>query len=164
MKRQFSAKHTKLALSVFPVGCALIFGMPFITPVLAQEPAAANAQTSIDPNATVTPVTPPEPPRGAPTLYDPDLERLATILGSLHYLRNLCGEAGDDWRRKMESMLVADKMEGERRTRAIAAFNDGYRAFSETYSNCNTQAASAISRFQTEGADLTSKLLTRYRS
>jgi uncharacterized protein (TIGR02301 family) len=132
---------------------------------LAQDTAPSAAETPS--NGAINPLLPPPPPApdpGEPTLYDPELIRLSTILGSLHYLRNLCGEPGDEWRGRMEGMLIADKMEGERRARAIAAFNDGYKAFAETYFACNTQAAAAISRFQAEGETLTARLLTRFRS
>ena len=34
--------------------------------------------------------------------FEPGLMRLAEVLGSLHFLRNLCGEKGDQWRVPME--------------------------------------------------------------
>ena len=37
--------------------------------------------------------------------FEPGLMRLAEILGSLHFLRNLCGEKGDQWRIEMEKLL-----------------------------------------------------------
>jgi uncharacterized protein (TIGR02301 family) len=132
---------------------------------LAQEPAGNTPKT--DPNAAV--VGPPIPvPTGPdpdePVSYDPELARLATILGSLHYLRNLCGETGNQWRDEMETIILSDKMESLRKKRAIAAFNDGYQAFSASYSQCNPRAIEAIGKFQTEGASLTATILTRYKS
>jgi uncharacterized protein (TIGR02301 family) len=151
--------HRHHKLGFFALALALCLGL---TPTLlnAQEQPAATAAPAvgelIGPQRT--------PPGAEPAPYDGDLQRLATILGSLHYLRNLCGEASNEWRGRMETMLIADKMEGERRARAVASFNDGYRAFSETYAVCNVQATAIIERFQDEGATLSSKLLTKFRS
>jgi uncharacterized protein (TIGR02301 family) len=133
-----------------------------VAKVNAQEQPAANSTEAPAEEQFIGPQR--TPPGAVPAPYDADLQRLATILGSLHYLRNLCGEAGNEWRGRMETMLLADKMDGERRARAVAAFNDGYRAFSETYAVCNVQATVIIDRFQEEGATLSSKLLTKFRS
>jgi uncharacterized protein (TIGR02301 family) len=120
-----------------------------------------------DPNAEIIgpaiPV-PSGPDPNEPVSYDPELARLATILGSLHYLRNLCGENGNQWRDEMEAIILSDKMESLRKKRAIAAFNDGYQAFSASYTQCNPRAIEAIGKFQTEGASLTATILTRYKS
>ncbi len=51
--------------------------------------------------------------------------RLAEILGSLHYLRTLCGEAGGRWRTEMEGLLEAENPDTERRAKLIARFNHG---------------------------------------
>jgi uncharacterized protein (TIGR02301 family) len=145
------------------VGLAVLAAASLQT--LAQEQTQSQTQPLGDGATTVPPaIAPALPDPGEPTRYDDELARLASILGSLHYLRNLCGEQGDDWRRRMESILIADKMEGERRARAIASFNDGYRAFASTYPSCNKQAVEAVARFQEEGARLTATMLTRYRS
>jgi uncharacterized protein (TIGR02301 family) len=132
---------------------------------VAQEPSGKTPKT--DPNAEIIgPVVPlpmgPDP--NEPLSYDPELARLATILGSLHYLRNLCGETGNQWRDEMETIILSDKMESLRKKRAIAAFNDGYQAFSASYTQCNPRAIEAIGKFQTEGASLTATILTRYKS
>ena len=37
--------------------------------------------------------------------YDERLSRLSEVLGSIHYLRNLCGDASNDWREQMETLL-----------------------------------------------------------
>jgi uncharacterized protein (TIGR02301 family) len=113
---------------------------------------------------TALPPVPTGPDPDEPVSYDPELARLATILGSLHYLRNLCGETGNQWRDEMETIILSDKMESLRKKRAIAAFNDGYQAFSASYTQCNPRAIEAISKFQTEGAALTATILTRYKS
>jgi uncharacterized protein (TIGR02301 family) len=140
------------AMRAFAVAAALFAA---VTPLRAQQQPAAET-----PAVAAPPVIRDD---GKPTRYDSELARLSTILGSLHYLRNLCGETGDEWRGRMETILIADRMQGERRARAVAAFNDGYRAFATTYPACNALALQAIGRFQEEGARLTATLLTRYR-
>ena len=96
--------------------------------------------------------------------YDASLRRLATVLGSLHYLRNLCGDTGNQWRAQMESLIVADEATGERRERLIAAFNNGYRAFAANHVQCTPVALRASERFTAEGARLTEDILTRFKN
>ena len=64
----------------------------------------------------------------------------------------------------METIILSDKMESLRKKRAIAAFNDGYQAFSASYTQCNPRAIEAIGKFLTEGTALTAAILTRYKS
>lgn len=94
--------------------------------------------------------------------YDRQLIRLAEVLGSLHFLRGLCGEESDVWRRQMEALLSAERPTGDRRTRLIASFNHGYRSFSTIYSSCTESAIQAIERYMKEGEELTSEIVLRY--
>ncbi len=94
--------------------------------------------------------------------FDAGLMRLAEVLGSLHFLRNLCGEKGDQWRRTMERLLTAENPEPERRARFIASFNRGYRSFEGTYTNCTASATEAIGRYTVEGENLARDLAARY--
>src|SRR5215203_5789206 len=65
---------------------------------------------------------------GSAAPYDRDLQRLAEILGSLHYLRALCGaNEGAKWRNEMQALVEAETQGGERRDRMVAGFNRGYR-------------------------------------
>ena len=145
---------------------AFVAVMPGISGAgLAQEATTENLPVAPD-SKDVLPTAPAPvgPTPDEPVSYDPELARLATILGSLHYLRNLCGEAGNQWREEMETIILTDKMEGLRKKKAIAAFNDGYQAFSNSYTLCNLRAVEAIQKFQSEGAVLTAAILTRYKS
>jgi uncharacterized protein (TIGR02301 family) len=136
-----------IAVAVFTAAC----------PAMAQDavaPEVPGTQSrepgSVDPDA--------------PLAYDTELARLATLLGSLHYLRNLCGETGNVWREQMEGLIRDGAIEAARRTRLIAAFNDGYRAFSASYTICNGRAIQTIDAYQREGAALATEIATRYRS
>ncbi len=94
--------------------------------------------------------------------FDPGLLRLAEVLGSLHFLRNLCGEKGNRWRDEMEKLLQAESPEPQRRAQFVASFNRGYRSFEGTYSNCTASAAEAISRYMKEGEALSNDIAARY--
>jgi uncharacterized protein (TIGR02301 family) len=110
----------------------------------------------IVPLALARPAAAVEPP------FDAGLMRLAEVLGSLHFLRNLCGDKGDQWRRTMEKLLSAENPEPERRARFIASFNRGYRSFEGTYTNCTASATEAIGRYTVEGENLARDLAARY--
>lgn len=94
--------------------------------------------------------------------YDDKLTRLAEILGSLHYLRNLCGDRSMQWRDRMNTMIEMEKPDEKRKARFYAAFNNAYHAFSEQYYECTPAAAEAIRRYDREGATLSQKLVDRY--
>jgi len=88
--------------------------------------------------------------------------RLAEILGSLHYLRNLCGEAGSEWRDRMDAIVTAEKPSEAERVRLISSFNQGYRVFSDNYTRCTPSALAAIDRYMKEGEALSSEIVSRY--
>lgn len=94
--------------------------------------------------------------------FDPGLMRLAEVLGSLHFLRNLCGESGHRWREQMEKLLEAENPEPERRARFIASFNRGYRSFEGTYVSCTASATEAIGRYMKEGEKLSRDITARF--
>ena len=102
------------------------------------------------------------PARAAESPFEGQLLRLAEILGSLHYLRNLCGETGQDWRRHMETLLAAENPDEARRSRFVASFNRGYRSFESNYANCTPSAIAAINRYMREGEALTRDTAARY--
>ncbi|MEO5758404.1 MAG: TIGR02301 family protein [Mesorhizobium sp.] len=94
--------------------------------------------------------------------FEPGLMRLAEVLGSLHFLRNLCGEKGDQWRGEMQKLIDSENPDPERRARFIASFNRGYRSFGGTYTQCTASATEAISRYMKEGETLSRDIASRY--
>ena len=94
--------------------------------------------------------------------YEAGLLRIAEVMGSLHFLRNLCGDKGNQWRSTMERLLAAENPEPERRARFIASFNRGYRSFEGTYTKCTASATEAIRRYTIEGENLARDLAVRY--
>lgn len=94
--------------------------------------------------------------------YEGKMLRLAEILGSLHYLHNLCGETGSEWRDRMGAIIVAEKPPEDEKLRIISSFNHGYRVFSENYTSCTASAHAAINRYMKEGESLSNELISRY--
>ena len=95
--------------------------------------------------------------------FDGDLQRLAEILGALHYLRDICGaNEGQKWRHEMQALVDAEAPSGERRQRMIASFNQGYRGFQQTYRTCTPAASFAIRRYLREGAKIAREVTARY--
>jgi uncharacterized protein (TIGR02301 family) len=95
--------------------------------------------------------------------FDPVLERLAEILGSLHYLRGVCGaNEGNKWRNEMQAIMDAEAPSGARRTQMIAHFNRGYRTFQQSYHTCTPAADLAIRRYLEEGSKIAREVTARY--
>jgi uncharacterized protein (TIGR02301 family) len=119
----------------------------------------ASAQNNRKPEKP--PEQPAEPQANAP--FDADLERLAEILGSLQYLRTICGaNEGQKWRNEMQALIDAEAPSGERRRRIVARFNRGYRGFEQTYRTCTPAADLAIRRYLDEGAKIAREITARY--
>lgn len=115
------------------------------------------------------PAQPPAPPPPAaaveqkPAPYDGQLNRLAEVLGSVSYLRTLCGGQGEDWRGTMRKFLDADTLnEPKRREILTAAYNRGYRAFAAVHTSCTDTARFAEERYRNEGATLAAEIAARY--
>ena len=95
--------------------------------------------------------------------FDGDLQRLAEILGALHYLRAICGaNEGQKWRNEMQALIDAEAPNGERRQKIVASFNRGYRGFQQTYRGCTPAADIAIRRYLEEGARIARDITARY--
>ena len=95
--------------------------------------------------------------------YDDKLMRLSEILGAIHYLRELCGaNEGQYWRDRMRELMEAEGSSALRRARLTQAFNQGYRSYSRTYNSCSPSAQTAVTRFITEGAELSDGLIKSF--
>jgi uncharacterized protein (TIGR02301 family) len=98
-----------------------------------------------------------------PAPYDGNLQRLAEIMGALHYLRGLCGASdGQKWRNEVQALIDAEAPTGERRTRMIASFNRGYRGFQQSYRTCTPAADIVIRRYLEEGSRIAREVTARY--
>ncbi|WP_165220833.1 TIGR02301 family protein [Affinirhizobium pseudoryzae] len=125
----------------------------FTAPAVAQKQSPAPAT---GPAVTI-------PAEEKPAPYDAQLLRLAEILGSVHYLRTLCGADSADWRTSMQTLLDAETLnEPKRREKLTASFNRGYRAFAGVHTTCTPAARQAEERYRNEGATLAAEIATRY--
>lgn len=110
--------------------------------------------------STLAPAAPGAAAAEAP--YAAAMTRLSEILGSLHFLRNLCGETGSTWRDQMTELLETENPEPELRAKLVAGFNHGYRSFDGVYSTCTESAYAAIGRYMAEGEKLSREIAVRY--
>jgi uncharacterized protein (TIGR02301 family) len=99
----------------------------------------------------------------APAPFDSNLQRLAEIMGALHYLRGICGaNEGQKWRNEVQALIDAEAPGGDRRTRMVASFNRGYRGFQQTYRTCTPAADLVIRRYLEEGSKIARDVTARY--
>lgn len=92
--------------------------------------------------------------------YDEKLNRLAEILGAVHYLRELCGASdGQYWRERMRELLEAEGNSALRKARLARSFNQGYRSYARTYVTCTPSARNAVAKFLAEGAQISDTLV-----
>ncbi len=102
----------------------------------------------------------PEPP---PAIYEPELLRLAEILGALGYLTSLCEtKGGDPWRQRMTQLIEAEGTTPQRRDRLAGAWNRGYLGHQPAHRVCTERVREAIDRFIDQGQRLTRELAGRY--
>ncbi|WP_321342510.1 TIGR02301 family protein [Breoghania sp.] len=96
--------------------------------------------------------------------YEEGLLRLSELMGSIHYLRALCGaQDGNRWRDEMEALVDAEGSSNEdRRRRLVERFNRGYRAFASVYRECTPSARKAVESYMAEGAELSAEISARY--
>ena len=115
-------------------------------PAAAPEPAPAVPQPD-----------PPAPP------YEPQLMRLAEIMGSLAFLRDLCGDKdGAEWNARMKALLDTEAKTDARRERLAGAFNRGFRGYETIYRACTPVAQVIITRFLEEGRQIAHDIANRY--
>jgi uncharacterized protein (TIGR02301 family) len=105
-------------------------------------------------------VSSPATAQGVDKPYDDRLMRLSEIVGAVHYLRELCGaNEGQVWRERMREIIEAEGSNALRRARLTRSFNQGYYSYSKTHKICTTTAQTAISRFMSEGVQLSEALV-----
>ena len=99
-------------------------------------------------------------PVGAQTSrYENKLLELSEILGSMHYLQQIC-ETYDTqtWRSQMISLMRAEGASGDRKSRMTDAFNRGYSRQQDWFSSCTDGASVKVDQFTREGSALTTWL------
>ena len=120
----------------------------------AQQPPAKPAAPAEQP-----PRRPPKPPPP----YEPQLLRLAELMGALAYLRDLCGaHDADAFHAKMASLLEAEAKSEARKESLAGAYNNGFRGYELSYRVCTPAAREVIARFLDEAAKISTDVANRY--
>ncbi len=148
---------------------AIAAGMLAALTMLAANPSSAQFSFFAPRHrpAPVQPATPKQPPAPAPQPlpsddkpYDNQLFRLAEILGTLHYLRELCGaNEGQIWREHMRELAASEGTSALKRAKLVESFNRGYRDYSRTYRACTQPALVAIQRFMDQASTISDGLI-----
>lgn len=121
----------------------------------AQKPGAAAAPKA------AAPVDAPSEPAAPP--YESQLLRLASMMGSLAYLRDLCGaNDGAEFRRKMQALIAADGIADSQRDLIAGAYNKGFDDYQLTYRTCTPAAGQIIARYLSETSRLATELAGRF--
>jgi uncharacterized protein (TIGR02301 family) len=131
--------------------------------VLASPAAGQTGQDDAPPAGTQAPAVAQPPVQTLPPAYEEQMMRLAEILGSLHYLRELCGaKEGQLWRDEMEKLIEQEAPTDLRKQKLTARFNRGFRGFQEIYRECTPSAAEAANRYLRQGVRLSAEIPGRY--
>jgi uncharacterized protein (TIGR02301 family) len=121
------------------------------------KPKKAAAKLAPDAKAAPAPEAEPPPP------YDPEILRLAEILGALTYLDALCASnPPGDWRAKMQALLEAEAKTAARKERLAGSYNRGFHDYERTYRLCTPNAQAIIGRFLAEGGKIAHEVVNRY--
>jgi len=94
--------------------------------------------------------------------YEPQMERLAEILGSLYFLNPLCKPGGTDWRAQLSDLVRLDQPDEDRQQRLYGAFNNGFSAYSRLYRTCTPSASEALARLLIEAEATARDIHARY--
>src|ERR1700730_1533959 len=156
----------------------LFGGPPAATPPPAQakpgqsggnNPQHGKAKHKAKPNAAIAAKpapnakAPPAPEAEPPPPYDPEIQRLAEILGALTYLDALCAtNPPGDWGAKMQALLEAEAKTAARKERLAGSYNRGFQDYQRTYHLCTPNAQAIIGRFLAEGAGIAHEVVNRY--
>lgn len=146
---------------------ALCFSLSWAVQAQAQAQTQTQTQQGNQRSQAARPAAPARepapPPEPAPTAYEPDLLRLAEIMGSLSFLRQLCSapEAAQ-WQVRMNDLMTVEGTTPGRRERLAGAYNRGFRSFALTYRSCTVAAQEASTRLSQDGDSVSRRLASRY--
>ena len=159
--RAFRA-YGKPRLQLFRACCAALLTLglaPAAAPAPAQTGTAAPRPAASAP-APAAPAPAQKPAGGDDRPYDAQLFRLAEILGTLHYLRELCGaNEGQVWREHMRELVASEGTSALRKAKLVESFNRGYRDYSRTYRTCTPPALTAIQHFMDQASAISDGLI-----
>lgn len=102
------------------------------------------------------------PVRAVDPPYQPEMERLTEVLGSLYFLQPLCNVGQEDWRAQAADLIAFDNPDNDRRLRLIGAFNTGYASYARSYRTCTPSALAAMERLLMEAEKSARDIHTRF--
>lgn len=137
---------------------------------LAAGPLAAQPGEHGKRSGPPTPTAAPPPPAqpiapdpNAPPPYEPQVMRLAELLGALHHLRTVCQDPdANQWRDRMAALIEAEAPAADRRDRLAGAFNASFRTWARSYRVCTPAARTASRMFLAEIAKIATDVRARY--
>ncbi len=125
--------------------------------------SARAAETSRTAAVPLPPVAPPFAADPAPPPYQDRLDHLAELMGTLAFMRNLCGDGdGAAWHARMEALLDAEGATPARRDRLAGSFNRGYTGYAVSYRACTPAAEAVIERALGEGAKIAADMTVQF--
>ncbi len=102
----------------------------------------------------------PEPP---PAAYEPELLRLAEVIGTLSYMTALCAQSdSQSWQQRITQLIDAEGTTPQRKERLAGAFNRGYLGHQPAHRACTERSRQVIDRLLLQGQRLTREISTRY--
>jgi uncharacterized protein (TIGR02301 family) len=121
------------------------------------------AKTAVVVAALAAPPSLAETPAPQAPAYEPDLLRLSEILGSVQFLRELCGtNEGTLWRDQMQGLIDSTEPDTLERARIMDRYNRGYDSFRSVYRVCTGAARVAVDRYLDEGAKIAAEIAARF--
>lgn len=130
-------------------------------PLAAQPSARPNTPTPTA--APPRPAAPAAPDPNAPPPYEPQIMRLAELLGALHHLRTVCQEPdANQWRDRLAALIEAEAPPADRRDRLAGSFNASFRTWARSYRTCTPAAREASRIFLGETARIAADVKARY--
>jgi uncharacterized protein (TIGR02301 family) len=119
-----------------------------------------------------TPLTSPPPassapvtivPEAPPPTYEPEMLRLAEVLGGLSYLATLCSQSGsENWQLRMTQLIEAEGTTTQRKERLAGAYNRGYLGYQPAHRTCSDTSRLSIDTLVEKGQKITAELARRY--
>ena len=133
--------------------------------LLATVAAEGQGRTKPQQVAPATPATAPAAPAAAEPAppYEVPLLRLAEVLGTLSYMRDLCGFGdGAEFRARMSTLLDSEASGGARRDRIAGYFNRGFREYEALHRTCTPVSREVTMRAMEEGGRLAREIGSRF--
>lgn len=101
-----------------------------------------------------------EPP---PASYEPELLRLAEVLGTLSFMTTLCNQTGSaSWAQRMAQLVEAEGTTVQRKERLAGAYNRGFLGHQATHRTCTDRSRLVVDQMLQQGQKLTRELASRY--